>query len=40
LRPRATSSQTTEQVEAARRDMNRIWRRLQSYTALGWWRQE
>lgn len=29
-----------EQVEAARRDLTRIWRRLQGYSALSWWKRE
>jgi hypothetical protein len=40
LRARTLGSQPPERVEAARRDMNRIWRRLQAFSALGWWRQE
>jgi hypothetical protein len=40
LRPRVSGPQTTAHVESARRDLNRIWRRLQTYSALAWWRHE
>jgi len=40
LRPRANGPQTSKEVETARRDMNRIWRRLQSYSTLAWWKRD
>jgi hypothetical protein len=40
LRPRKSGNQTTEQVEAARRDMIKIWRRLQTYAGLSWWKHD
>ncbi|MCA8916710.1 MAG: hypothetical protein KDB90_15060 [Planctomycetes bacterium] len=40
LRPRGKKEQPLEQqVEAARRDMIKIWRRLQSFKGLAWWKQ-
>lgn len=38
LRPRTTDKPGLEQVEAARRDLNRIWRRLQGFKGLAWWK--
>jgi hypothetical protein len=29
-----------EEVESARRDLQRIWRNLQAYTGLSWWKRE
>lgn len=40
LRPRIDKSMSaSEQVEAARRDMTKLWRRLQAFKGLAWWKQ-
>jgi hypothetical protein len=31
---------TEEEIESARRDMIKIWRRLQTYTGLTWWKHQ
>jgi hypothetical protein len=37
LRPRGTGK--PDQVDAARRDLLHIWRKLQTFKGLGWWKQ-
>lgn len=41
LRPRreTTGKATQQEIEVARQDMLLIWRRLQAYRVLGWWKQ-
>lgn len=42
LHPRhdGKAKHSTEQVLAARRDLTKIWRRLNTYRGLSWWKQE
>lgn len=39
LRPRTSEKPKADQVEAARRDLIHIWRRLQTFKGLAWWKQ-
>jgi hypothetical protein len=39
LRPRSNADKAkTEMIEAARRDLIHIWRKLQAFKGLGWWK--
>jgi hypothetical protein len=40
LHPKRSGREDPSQVEAARRDMLKIWRRMQSFTGLSWWKHQ
>lgn len=39
LKPRAAAAIDARQVETARADMIKLWRKLQSFKGLAWWKQ-